>query len=51
MEELLIKIEELRALMIQTAEAKSLHDPEVCRISQRLDNYINDYLKLAQPLY
>lgn len=49
MEELLAKIEELRALMIRTAETRTLSDPEVCRISQMLDHYMNDYIRLIQP--
>ncbi|GED14745.1 aspartyl-phosphate phosphatase Spo0E family protein [Aneurinibacillus migulanus] len=50
MEELLRKIEELRRQMLQTAEERSLADPEVCRISQRLDHYINEYLKAVRTI-
>jgi hypothetical protein len=48
MEELVAKIEELRQQMIQLAEEKSLTDPEVCKISQHLDIYINEYIKLSR---
>jgi hypothetical protein len=47
MEHIINKIEELRKEMIETAQRKSLNHPDVCKISQHLDFYINEYIKMT----
>jgi len=41
--EVLASIEKLRAQLIDLAQYKPLIDPEVVKLSQRLDSYLNLY--------
>lgn len=43
MEQLQIKIEKVRLSLYELVEGKSLTDPEVIRMSQHLDNLLNEY--------
>jgi stage 0 sporulation regulatory protein len=47
-EDVLIKIEELRDKLNKIAEGKRLIDPEVVSTSQMLDVLLNEYYKLMK---
>ncbi|MDD3269322.1 MAG: aspartyl-phosphate phosphatase Spo0E family protein [Syntrophomonadaceae bacterium] len=42
-------IEELRKELNELGTIKGLHDPEVIRLSQKLDEIINTYYRLRRP--
>ncbi|WP_084553199.1 aspartyl-phosphate phosphatase Spo0E family protein [Desulfitobacterium metallireducens] len=47
MEQLQVRIEKVRLSLYKIAEERSLTDPEVVRISQCLDNLLNEYQQIA----
>lgn len=47
MEQLQVRIEKARLSLYEIAEEKPLTDPEVVRMSQRLDHLLNEYYRIA----
>lgn len=45
--ELLLQIEELRRRLNKFAFGRSLVDPEIVELSQRLDHLLNEYYRLG----